>query len=115
MKTIKVITIAIVAILISGFTTYANDTNKTVQKNQLKSILSKEVKYPAFATENFLEGSVLVQFTVNNEGKIEIDAINYLDVELGEYVKTCLSKIVVEKDDINIGKTHSMKFDFKML
>ena len=115
MKTIKIISIAIVIIMMTGFTTYAKDNNKNVQKNELKSILAKEVKYPAFASENFQEGSVLVQFTVNEEGKIEIEAINYLDVELGEHVKECLKKVVIDKDDVNIGKTQAIKFEFKIL
>jgi hypothetical protein len=115
MKTIKIITVAIAILLISGFTTFAKDNNKVVQKNELRNLLSKEVKYPAFASENFQEGSVLVQFTVNEEGKLEIKAINFLDVELGEYVKECLGKIIIEKDDISIGKTQAIKFDFKIL
>ncbi len=115
MKTIKIITIAIVIIMISGFTTYAKDNSKTVQKNELKSKLSKQVKFPFFAIENFQESSVLVLFTVNKEGKIDIETMNYLDVELGNYVKDCLGKIVVEKNDISIGKTQAIKFDFKLL
>ena len=115
MKTIKIITIAIVVVIMTGFATYAKGNNKTVQKNELKSMLAKEVTYPSFATENFQERSVLVQFTVNEEGKIEINAMNYFDVELGEYVKKCLGKIAVEKDDISIGKTQAIKFDFKLL
>ncbi|MFZ4413155.1 MAG: hypothetical protein ACOYOV_08735 [Bacteroidales bacterium] len=115
MKTIKIISIVLVIIIMSGFTTYAKDNNKTAQKNDLKTILAKEVKFPNFAVEKFQEGSVLVQFTVNTEGKIEINAINYLDVELGEHVKECLKKVVVEKDDISVGKTQAIKFDFKIL
>jgi len=115
MKTIKIITIAIVVIMMTGFTTYAKENSETVQKNDLKSILAKQVKYPSFAIENFQEGSVLVQFTVNNEGKIDIETINYLDVELGEYVKERLGKVVVGKNDISIGKTQAIKFDFKLL
>jgi len=115
MKTIKIISIAILLIMMTGFASSAKDNNKTTQKNGLKTMLAKEVKYPAFAKEKYLEGNVFVQFTVNNEGKIEINAINYLDVELGDYVKECLGKIVVEKEDSTIGKTQVIKFEFKML
>ncbi|NVN94434.1 MAG: hypothetical protein HXX18_04015 [Bacteroidetes bacterium] len=115
MKTIKIISIAIIITMISGFTTFAKDNSKIAQKNELKSILSKKVQYPSFASENLKEGTVLVQFTVNEEGKIVIKEMNYLDVELGEYVKECLGKVVVGKDDISVGKTQAIKFDFKLL
>jgi hypothetical protein len=115
MKTMKIVSIAILIIMMTGFTSSAKDNNKTTQKNELKTILAKQVNYPSFAMENFQEGSVLVEFTVNTEGIIEIKAINYLDVELGEHVKKCLGKVVVEKDDISIGKTQAIKFDFKLL
>ena len=51
MKTIKIISIVLVIIIMSGFTTYAKDNNKTAQKNDLKTILAKEVKFPTFAVE----------------------------------------------------------------
>ena len=99
----------------SEFTVNAKDCSKINQKNELKTMLAKHIKYPAFATKNHEEGSVLVQFTVTEEGKIEVNTMNYFNAELGKYVKECLGKIVINKDDISIGKTKAIKFDFKLL
>ena len=115
MKTIKIISISIIIIMMTGFTIYAKDNKKTDQKNELKSMLAKYVKYPAFATKNLEEGSVFVQFTITEEGKIEINTMNYFNAELGKYVKECLGKIEINKNDISIGKIKAIKFDFKLL
>lgn len=115
MKTIKIISISIIILIMTGFTVNAKDCSKINQKNELKTMLAKHIKYPAFATKNHEEGSVLVQFTVTEEGKIEVNNMNYFNAELGKYVKECLGKIVINKDDISIGKTKAIKFDFKLL
>jgi hypothetical protein len=115
MKTIKIISIAIVIIMITGFISLAKDNVKTIQKTELKSILEKKVSYPDFKVNNDEGSLVVVQFTVNDEGKLDIQAMNYLDVKLGEYVKNCLLKVVVDKNDESVGKTHIFKFDFKLL
>ncbi len=115
MKTIKIISVAVVILMMTGIASFAKGDNKSVKKNELNGILTKEVKYPLFAKERALEGDVYVLFTVNNEGKIEIDAMNYMDVELGDYVKECLNKIVINKNDIVPGKPKAIKFEFKLL
>ncbi len=112
MKLVKIVTIVI--IMMTGLITYAKDNNKSIEKNELKKVLSKEITYPAFAKRNLQEGVVLVQFTIN-KGKIEIEIMNYSDIELGDYVRECLEKIILEKDDNNIGKTYAVKFEFKLL
>jgi hypothetical protein len=115
MKTIKIISIAIVIIMMSGLTAMAKDNEKSIQKSELKNALQKEVRYPDFEIRNEQEATVLVQFTVNEEGKVEIKAMNYLDVQLGDYVKECLKRVVVDKSDISVGKTHIFKINFKEL
>lgn len=113
MKAIKIITAAALIIMMTAFSSFAKD-NKTNEKSSLKNILSKQVSYPEFAIETAKEGTVYVQFTVNNEGKLVIEQINFFDVTFGNYVKEQLSKIVIDSTDAAIGTTHAMKFDFKL-
>ncbi|MCX6232362.1 MAG: hypothetical protein NTZ33_12560 [Bacteroidetes bacterium] len=115
MKTLKIISIAFVIIMVTGFISAAKDNDKTVQKSELKKVLQKEVSYPDFVVNDEKTSTVFVQFTVTEEGKIEIKAMNYLDVKLGDYVKECLQKVVVDKNDASVGKTHIYKFNFKEL
>lgn len=114
MKAIKIITGAALIIMMTAFSSFAKD-NKTNQKNNLKKVLAKEVSYPQFAIETEKEGTVYVKFTVDTEGKIVIDQINYEDVTFGDYVKERLSKIIIDTNDPEIGSTHAVKFDFKLL
>ncbi len=77
MKLIKTVTITIVIMMMTGLITYAKGNNKSIEKDKLKKVLLKEVTYPAFAIKNRQEGIVLVQFTISNKGKIEIEIMNY--------------------------------------
>ncbi|MCX6232363.1 MAG: hypothetical protein NTZ33_12565 [Bacteroidetes bacterium] len=115
MKTLKIISIAILIIMVSGFVSFAKDNKKDIQKSELKTVLEKVVTFPDFAIDQDQESTVLVQFTITEEGKVEIKAMNYLDVKLGDYVKECLQKVVVAKDDTSVGKTHIFKINFKEL
>ena len=56
----------------------------------------------AFAVAAHLEPEILV-----------VDEV--LAVGDSAFQKKCLGKIAVEKDDISIGKTQAIKFDFKLL
>jgi hypothetical protein len=115
MKTIKIISIVIVIIMMSGFASIAKDNEKSIQKSELKNELQKELKFPDFKINTEAESIVMVQFTINEDGKVEIKAMNYLDVKLGDYVKECLKRVVVDKSDASVGKTHIYKINFKEL
>jgi len=114
MKTIKIITASTLILMMTAFSSFAKD-NETNQKSSLKKVLAKEVSYPSFAIETEKEGTVMVQFTVNEEGKVVIERMNYEDVTLGDYVRECLSKVVLDKKDPAIGNSHAIKFDFKLM
>lgn len=113
MKAIKIITAAVVIVMISTFSSFAKD-NKTTVKSNLKKEISKQISYPEMAIETKKEGTVFVQFTVSEDGKLLVNQMNYLDVTFGDYVKQRLSKIKIDKNDPEIGSTHTMKFDFKL-
>ncbi len=113
MKAIKIITAAVLIVMISTLSSFAKDTKTTVKSN-LKKEISKQISYPELAIETAKEGTVYVQFTVNEEGKLVVNQMNYLDVTFGDYVKQRLSKIQIDSNDPAIGSTHSMKFDFKL-
>ena len=115
MKTVKIISIAILIIMVSGFVSFAKDNKKEIQKSELKTVLEKAVTFPDFAIDQDQESTVLVQFTITEEGKVSIQNMNYLDVKLGDYVKECLQKVVIAKDDASVGKTHIFKINFKEL
>lgn len=49
---------------------WSNKEKETCSKGKLLNYIYKNLKYPAVARENGIEGMVVIRFTVNTEGKI---------------------------------------------
>lgn len=78
------------------------------------NILKNEINYPEFAKETNTEGTVLVCFSINENGKISIKESNSDNESLRNYVINKLSNIILpfsgqSEEDFN------MKFVFKRL
>lgn len=113
MKTTKFLLVLILVAIISG-ELYAKD-NKTENQQSVNSLIKKEIGYPALAIENQIEGTVVVQYRVSEDGKIIIERINYENVILGDYVKERLSKIELDKSVFKSANSQVIKFDFKLI
>jgi len=112
MKAVKFFAAALILVVLTS-TVKAGDDTKAV-KSQLTQKVTEMVKFPEFAQENLLEGFVYVEFKVSEEGKIEVVRTNTLEPELANYVKEKLQQIVLDSNDVATGKTHYMKFDFRL-
>src|SRR6056297_910818 len=64
------------------FQTAIADEDKTM----VKQTVQQEVDYPEFAVEEKLEGTVWVEFTINENGKIQVEKVNSMCVPLKNYV-----------------------------
>lgn len=113
MKTLKFLFGFLLVVIISG-SVFAKDNKTQTQKN-INYLIKKEITYPQLAIENQIEGSVLIQYKVNEDGKIVIEKINYENVLLGDYVKEKLSKINIDKSIVNDESSRLIRFDFKLL
>lgn len=78
------------------------------------SYVSKKVTYPASAKSEKSEGIVLVQFSVNEGGRIELLQINSNNQSLMEYVTKRLTEIIIPSNMIQ-PQIYSMKFNFRLL
>jgi|DewCreStandDraft_4_1066084.scaffolds.fasta_scaffold93816_1 hypothetical protein len=112
MKTLKFLFGFFLVVIISA-SVFAKDNKTQTQKN-INYLIKKEITYPQFAIENQIEGSVLIQYKVNEDGKIVIEKINYENVILGDYVKEKLSKINIDKSVVNDESSRLIRFDFKL-
>jgi len=113
MRTLKFLSALLILTLISR-ELIAKD-NKNQNQQSVKSQIRKEITYPQLAVENQIEGSVVVQYKVSEEGKIVIEKINYENVILGDYVKEILSKIDLDKSFVTNSESQLIRFDFKLL
>ncbi len=112
MRTLKFLSALLILTLISR-ELIAKD-NKNQNQQSVKSQIRKEITYPQLAVENQIEGSVVVQYKVSEEGKIVIEKINYENVILGDYVKEKLSKIDLDKSFVTNSESQLIRFDFKL-
>jgi len=84
-------------------------------QNDLQQIIKSKVSYPVSAIEKNVNGAVFVEFIVNDEGSLEVINCFSLEGELQSYVFNTLSAIKVTPDTEIIGKTYTMRIDFKLI
>ncbi|NOR88017.1 MAG: hypothetical protein GQ527_10440, partial [Bacteroidales bacterium] len=67
------------AIMIFGLVLQPSISNAAteIESTSFKSAMSKTIKYPAFASENGLEGTIWVNLNVLEDGTIQVNATNY--------------------------------------
>lgn len=113
MKTLKFLSALFIIALISG-ELFAKD-NKNLEQQSVNCLIKKEISYPPMAIENRIEGTVIVQYRLSEEGKIIVEKINYENVILGDYIKERLSKISIDKSKITCKEPMLIRFDFKLI
>ncbi len=80
-----------------------------------RNSINKEVSYPEFARDNQEEGMVIVSFTYNEDGYIEILSSNASDQKFNDYIISKLEKIRLKYGSVTIGKAYNAIFHFKLL
>jgi hypothetical protein len=114
MKTIKIISALIVFLFFIGIPViYAGDP--PVLPDNLNKHIVADIVYPSDAKTENIQGFVLVDFIVGDDGYIKISGINASDEMLKKFVEEKLLSIRLCPYDLSVGKEFTMKFDFKLL
>ena len=92
-----------------SFATAANIDNPT----KVEKLLKKTISFPEFARKEKIEGVVLVNFTVNADGTLNVNMTNESSSALKDYVISKLSMIKLKPGNSEEGKTYNVKFEFK--
>jgi outer membrane biosynthesis protein TonB len=75
-------------------------------------LLKKEITYPDFARSQKLEGMVLVSFSLNSDGTINIQLTNESSATLKDYVISKLKSLRFTTSSGSDNKTYNVKFVF---
>lgn len=96
---------------------YANKPSKSYAKDptNLQNIIYSQISFPESAIEKHIEGAVFVEFTLKDDGTIEVINCFSKEGELQCYVFKTLSSMKVTPDVDIIGKIYTMRFDFKLI
>ena len=86
---------------------------KSTNPKEIEKFLKKEISYPDFAKQQKLEGIVLVNFSVNSDGSINVNLTNESDVNFKDYVVAKLKQLKIIPSKNYIGKSYDVKFNFK--
>lgn len=88
---------------------------KETQVAQLRKEVYQKVKYPAAASENFVEGEVWVSFKVDENGKIIVQDSSSLEKNLENDLLKQMKKMKVSKELYNQEDVYLMKFKFELV
>lgn len=109
MKT-KVVAILMMILLIF----IINPTRAASPEAILRQTINSKIHFPPSASEIQVEGTVFVEFKVNEDGKIEVLNCRSWQWQLQTYVFQTLSNMTVTPDPGLTGKVYTMRFDFKL-
>jgi len=83
------------------------------EQNDFKKAISHTIKYPTFASEEKIGGTIWIQMTVSEEGIMSIEASNYSCCEeFIENVKKQIDGKKIKKFKPNMVGVHHVKFSF---
>ena len=82
---------------------------------QFKQAISSSVKYPAFASENKLEGIIWIDMTISEEGIMTVKASNHSCCkEFVEHVTEQIDGKKIKKFKPEMVGQHQVKFSFSI-
>ena len=110
MKTIIISLICLTLLTAAGNVAKASNSDNPTR---IEKLLKKSVAFPEFAKKEKMEGIVLVSFTVNSDGTLNVNLTNESSVALKEYVLGKLGMIKLKPGSSEEGKTYNVKFEFK--
>jgi hypothetical protein len=101
----------ILAAMIFIFTaTYAKDPQAVLRRS-----ITAEVEFPKVAVDLQKQGTVFAEFTVKEDGSIEVLNCFSFEGELQSYVFQKLASLKVNADPGIVGKKFLMRFDFELV
>jgi hypothetical protein len=93
----------------------ASEINSSSIPVDTRKAIFEQLSYPKFAQDEQKEDLVVVSFTYNEDGFLEILSINSSDDELNPYIISKLENIRLRDGSVTIGKAYNAKFHFKLL
>jgi hypothetical protein len=109
----KITLLAIATIFLLNFS-FAENNPTIANNNKVFNVITKLLQYPSSAKDNLIEGYVLLGFSVDENGIVQIDQIYSNKAELKEYVQKELNKLVIEDLVYIPDQIYEMKVVFKL-
>jgi TonB family protein len=105
---------SILLLAFSIFFTYSI-ANAFEPETMVKKTLTAKVKYPEKAQDKMIEGTVTVNFMIQEDGKVIITSAKSSNQILTDGVVDQLKATTIEPDPSFKGKTYSIDYTFKLI
>jgi hypothetical protein len=92
-----------------------NTSAQNITKEKVKETVKNYVKYPEFAIEEKLQGDVIVNFALNQDGCLKINEIYSRVPELQAYVKEKITVLKFPVEEKLVDEPILMRFSFQLL
>jgi hypothetical protein len=106
--------IILTSALILVFALAALGASPATGNNGVREKIQKEITYPDFAKETNEMGFVLVGFTLDSVGQIQVSGINTDNPLLGEYVVNKIQEIRFDEME-NASGEYAIRIDFELM
>ncbi len=106
--------IIVTTALLALFTLSVAGASSASSHNGVREKIQKEISYPDFAKETKERGFVLIGFTLDSLGRIEVNGINTNNPVLGKYVESKILEISFEELEGATGD-YAIRIDFELM
>jgi hypothetical protein len=117
MKTLKltrILFVILMVICLSGISSYAAEP-LLAPSEHLQKVIKEGIKYPDQAVKNCCTGSVVVYFSVNEDGKIKIEKTYAENPHVEKMVKDQLTSICCKGVKVASFEHYKITITFKLV
>ncbi|MCF8285119.1 MAG: hypothetical protein K9I48_09090 [Sphingobacteriales bacterium] len=112
-KLMALLTLIVLGVASQGF---AAEKNTLTANEEVAKVVKAKIQFPAFLkAEGVKNAQVLVEFTVNENGTLNVINTNQSDQRVKNYVMEQLENIQVQSADYEVGEVYMLKLNFRLL
>jgi len=82
--------------------------------SSVAEMINEEISYPRFAMDENFEGDVLLEITIEEDGKLDVTAANSINTEVKDHVIKSVENLESDKFDQYSGQTVYVKLSFDL-
>jgi len=113
-KFITLLALIVMGLVSQGFASEKTATSKA--NEEVAKVVKAKIQYPSFLKADGVKNAqVLVEFTINENGTLNVLNTNETDKRVKDYVMEQLENIQVQDADTEEGEIYVLKLNFRLL
>lgn len=113
-KLLTLLSLIVLGVVSQGFA--AEKVANSKANEEVAKVVKAKIQFPSFLKADGIENAqVLVEFTVNENGSLNVINTNQTDQRVKNYVMEQLENIQVQEADYEEGEVYVLKLNFRLL